>query len=311
MTTSTAQPSSVADRLLEKLACPRCRESLRWVPPGALHCAACGRAFPVEGGIPLLFPEEGPADWTVSQQELYDGIAPHYDGSIPQHVALHYRHKRVQLVRRLSAPRSAVLDVGCGTGTLARGIHGEGYDVYGLDASTGMLAQLVTGPPTAAQAGATDVTDLADTGPLGVAGFCERLPFATGAFDLSITVATLHHVSDPQRIAEVIAEMCRVTRAGGHVVIWDHNPKNPYWPLLMKRVPQDTGEERLVPQEEIVGDLRAAGVSDVTAQRSGLVPDFTPPALLGVVRLLESVVERAPGLNVFCAHNVVVARKPR
>jgi hypothetical protein len=102
-----------------------------------------------------------------------------------------------------------------------------------------------------------------------------------------------------------------VTRAGGHVVIWDHNPKNPYWPLLMKRVPQDTGEERLVPQEEIVGDLRAAGVNDVTAQRSGLVPDFTPAALLGVVRLLEGLVERTPGLNVFCAHNVVVARKPR
>lgn len=309
MTTSAAQPSVVADRLLEKLACPRCQKPLRLEPAGALECTGCGRSFSIEGRIPLLFPDERPADWTVSQKELYDGIAPHYDGSIPAHVALHYRHKRVRLVRQLTASGASVLDVGCGTGTLARAIRDAGYDVYGVDASTGMLAQLLTGQ-TATPAGGDARGPVVD-GPLPVAGFCERLPFGTDAFDLSITVATLHHVSDPGRIAQVIAEMCRVTRAGGYVVIWDHNPKNPYWPLLMKRVPQDTGEERLVPQEEIVDDLRAAGVHDVSARRTGLVPDFTPPALLGVVKLVEAVVERAPGVNVFCAHNVVVARTPR
>jgi SAM-dependent methyltransferase len=243
--------------------------------------------------VPLLFPEERPADWTISQKALYDGIAPHYDTSIPAHVAGHYLKKRVALVRSLAAPGAAVLDVGCGTGTLAAAIRQAGLDVYGVDASTGMLAQL-----GAAGRGAP------------VAGFCERLPFADGAFDLSITVATLHHITDPGRIAETIGEMCRVTRAGGTVVIWDHNPKNPYWPILMKRIPQDTGEERLVPQEEIVADLNAAGVRDVTAHRSGLVPDFTPPRLLGLVQALEAVVERTPGLNLFCAHNVVVGRKP-
>ena len=40
-----------------------------------------------------------------------------------------------------------------------------------------------------------------------------------------------------------------------------------------------------------------------------LVPDFTPPAVLWAVRLLEASVEKIPGLNVFCAHNVVVGRK--
>jgi SAM-dependent methyltransferase len=273
-----------------------------------LECTACWRSFQIEGGIPLLFPEERPADWTVSQKELYDGIAPHYDGSIPAHVATHYRDKRVRLVCQLAAPGACVLDVGCGTGTLARAMRDAGCDVYGVDASTGMLAQLLAGESTAAEGAALAA---GGEGPLPVAGFCERLPFSTGAFDLSITVATLHHVSDPGRIAQVIAEMCRVTRGGGYVVIWDHNPKNPYWPLLMKRVPQDTGEERLVPQEEIVDDLRAAGVHEVSAQCTGLVPDFTPPALLRLVKLVEAVVERTPGVNVFCAHNVVVAHKPR
>jgi SAM-dependent methyltransferase len=237
-------------------------------------------------------PSAPPADWVQTQRALYDGIAPHYDGSIPEHVAAHYRAKRVRLVRELAPAGGAVLDVGCGTGTLAEAMRREGFRVYGLDASTGMLAQL-----GAAQRGQP------------VVGFGERLPFRDGSFDLAITVATLHHITDPRRIAETIAEMCRVTRAGGHVVVWDHNPYNPYWPLLMQRVPQDTGEERLVPQEEVVADLQAAGVPGgaIQAHRSGLVPDFTPPALLALVQTVERVVEVTPGLNIFCAHNVVVA----
>jgi SAM-dependent methyltransferase len=233
-------------------------------------------------------------EWAQSQQRLYDGIAPHYDSSIPLHVAEHYRSKRVALVRSLASPGSTVLDVGCGTGTLAEAVRAAGYRVYGLDASTGMLGQLGSagrGTP--------------------VAGFSERLPFTSGKFDLAITVATLHHITEPDRIAQTLAEMCRVVRPGGSIVVWDHNPKNPYWPILMKRIPQDSGDERLVPQEEIVGDLAAAGVHDVTAMRSGLVPDFTPPPLLGLVRAIEKVVEVTPGLNVFCAHNVVVGHKPQ
>lgn len=308
---TSASPLSQA--LLSKLACPHCRHSLdvaedrgraegREAEPGrtgspALRCTACGRRFPIQDGIPLLFPEERPADWAATQTALYDGIAPHYDGSIPAHVAAHYLAKRVKLVTGLAPPAAAVLDVGCGTGTLTEAIGRAGYDVYGLDASTGMLAQLAAPTPRRAGRGQP------------VAGFGERLPFGDGAFDLAITVATLHHITDPGRIAATIGEMCRVTRAGGHVVVWDHNPKNPYWPLLMRRVPQDTGEERLVPQEEIVADLRAAGVTTIRAHRSGLVPDFTPPPLLGIARLVERVVEVTPGLNLFCAHNVVVSYK--
>ncbi|HEX2185619.1 MAG TPA: methyltransferase domain-containing protein [Chloroflexota bacterium] len=282
---------TISESLLAKLACPRCQGPLQHAEP-VLRCAACDRRFPIEDGVPLLFPEERPADWTATQTALYDGIAPHYDDSIPHHVAAHYRTKRVDLVRDLAPAGAAVLDVGCGTGTLAAAMRQAGYDVFGVDASTGMLAQL-----GAAGRGRP------------VAGFGERLPFASNAFDLAITVATLHHITDPGRIAQTIAEMCRVTRQGGHVVVWDHNPKNPYWPLLMKRIPQDTGEERLVPQEEIVADLQAAGMVQIRAHRSGLVPDFTPPVLLGLARFAERLVERTPGLNLFCAHNVVVARK--
>jgi hypothetical protein len=94
------------------------------------------------------------------------------------------------------------------------------------------------------------------------------------------------------------------------VVLWDHNPANPYWPVLMKRVPQDTGDERLVPLEEILSGVRAAGLRPFRVFRSGFTPDFLPVWLAGPWRLVERTVETVPGLNRFAAHNVVVARKP-
>lgn len=293
--TSAPGAATLPSSVLARLACPRCRQPLAPANDGpveALVCSFCGQRYPVAHGIPLLFPEEPPDEWAASQKALYDGVAPHYDDAIPTHVAEHYRRKRVALVRSLAPPSAAVLDVGCGTGTLCAAIRAAGYDVTGLDASTGMLAQLAQhkrGAP--------------------VAGFSERLPFLEGTFDLAITVATLHHISDPGRIAATIGEMCRVTRPGGAIVVWDHNPNNPYWPYLMKRIPQDTGEERLVPLDEIQADFHSAGVADVSAMRSGLMPDFTPQALVPLVGILEAVVERTPGMNVLCAHNVVVGRK--
>jgi SAM-dependent methyltransferase len=123
-------------------------------------------------------------------------------------------------------------------------------------------------------------------------------------------VATLHHLETPRRVAETVAEMGRVVRPGGFVVLWDHNPANPYWPILMKRVPQDSGDERLVPRAELLADTRAAGLVPYRIFRSGFTPDFLPAALARPWGWLEAVVERAPGLSVLAAHNVVVARRP-
>ena len=103
--------------------------------------------------------------------------------------------------------------------------------------------------------------------------------------------------------------MGRVVKSGGFVVLWDHNPSNPYWPILMKRVPQDSGDERLVPLEEIVADVRAAGLRTHKVLRSGFMPDFMPLALYQPWRLVERAVETIPVLNRLAAHNVVVAQK--
>jgi SAM-dependent methyltransferase len=133
-----------------------------------------------------------------------------------------------------------------------------------------------------------------------------EIPFDDGQFDLSVSVATMHHIADRDSVKRALAEMVRVVRPGGKVIVWDHNPRNPYWPYLMKRVPQDRGDERLVGVDEVVDGLRAGGAELMSVRQLGLVPDFVPARLLGAAAAIERGAERTPGLRRWCAHNVVV-----
>lgn len=223
----------------------------------------------------------------------FDSVAEQYDASLPEHVVEHYLRKRAEFVAGHHPPPARVLDVGCGTGALAERLAARGYEVAGVDPSAQMLEVMRRRAPQveAVHAGG------------------EELPFADGDFDLALTVATLHHVAAPEAVRAVLGEMARVVRSGGHVLIWDHNPRNPYWPYLMRRVPQDRGDERLIALAEIEAGLTSAGARVERAQELGLVPDFTPPRLLGLAERTERLVERVPGLRRLCAHNVVLARK--
>ena len=273
-----------------RLACPDCRGSIEGEPP---RCASCGRVFEIDNGIPLLLPRELTGDTETRQHALYTAVAHEYDDVFPKHVANHYIEKRTRLVKDLLPLGGLVLDVGCGTGQLGAAIASEGYDVFGVDLAASMLGK-------ARQRGLVGT----------YAAVTTALPFADDTFDLALTVATLHHLETPERVAATVSEMGRIVKRGGFVVLWDHNPANPYWPILMKRVPQDSGDERLVPQAELIQDVQAAKLSLHRVFRSGFTPDFLPRALSGVWGVVERGVEITPGLNVLAAHNVVIARKP-
>lgn len=280
----TTSPSRVP------LACPDCRGKITGEPP---TCQSCGREFRVTNGVPELLPRELTSETEQRQHALYTAVAHEYDDVFPKHVAEHYIEKRTSLVKDLLPLGGLVLDVGCGTGQLAAAIAAEGYDVFGVDLSASMVAR-------------ARARGLVGT----YAGVTTALPFGDGAFDLALTVATLHHLETPERVRATVSEMGRVVKPGGFIVLWDHNPANPYWPILMKRVPQDSGDERLVPLDEILDDVRAAGLRPHKVLRSGFTPDFLPAALARPWRWVERLVEVTPGLNILAAHNVVVARKP-
>lgn len=222
----------------------------------------------------------------------FDEIAQLYDESLPAHVVEHYLAKRTAYVAALCPP-GRVLDVGCGTGALAGRLADRGYQVVGVDPSEGMLEVMRARHP----------------GLEAVAASGTSLPFGDDAFDLALTVAALHHVAEPEAVAQTLGEMTRVSRPAGRILVWDHNPRNPYWSSLMRRVPQDIGEERLIGEREIVEGLAAAGARVLSVQQLGLVPEFVPPGALRVAAAVERLVERTPGLHQFAAHNVIVATK--
>lgn len=223
----------------------------------------------------------------------FDRIANDYDDSLPAHVVDHYLEKRTRFVIE-HCPRGSALDVGCGTGALAARLAEAGYDMVGVDPSEGMLR----------------VLEQRTSRVRGVQGSGTSLDFPDSSFDLVYCVAVMHHIAEQEDVRRTLSEMVRVTRPGGRVLIWDHNPRNPYWRFLMARVPQDTGEERLVGVDELLRGLTDAGAEPILVTRSGMVPDFTPRRLLGAMAAAERAAERTPLIRGICAHNVVLSAKP-
>jgi ubiquinone/menaquinone biosynthesis C-methylase UbiE len=223
-----------------------------------------------------------------SQDAHFDEIAVEYDISIPDHVIEHLTTRRVGLAESLM-PGGKVLDVGCGTGRFLSALP-DRYEAFGIDVSAGMLDFARKKGLEVKQASGDD------------------LPFDDGSFDLVVTFAVLHHLIDPNIVRASLREMVRVARPGGAVIVWDHNPLNPYWRFLMAKSPQDQGDERLVPARLILETLRHSSAKDVALRRMTFTPDFTPPRALPAVARMELVLERIPLLKLLAAHNVAIAR---
>ncbi len=104
----------------------------------------------------------------------------------------------------------SVLDVGCGTGTLAGQLAATPWPVtaVGLDYAPSMCAQASR---KAAGAGASDQARF-------VAGDSEHLPFADGSFDVITCSNSFHHYPDQQA---VVKEMRRLLAPGGRLIIID------------------------------------------------------------------------------------------
>ncbi len=165
-------------------------------------------------------------------------------------------------VRRLLGPftgNEAVLDVGCGTGSLAFAIAPHVAEVVGLDLEGEYL--------DAARASAPENVRF-------VEGDAMALPFAYAQFDIAACHRVLHHVRRPEL---AVSELARVTRPGGRVLIVDQlGSIDPLRSLEMDRFERlrDPSHQRLLPEADIRGYLDANDLvlltSEVTRERVDL-----------------------------------------
>lgn len=180
---------------------------------GKIACAACGRAYPVDDGIPRLMhpPRLLPSD---SEFQLkYDRGAEEYDAGLRWLFASFGQDQasfRRGLIDKLDLqPGMRVIETGCGTGQDSVEIAARiapGGELYVQDLSIAML-QLAR-------------HRLRDVGVPArfVMSNASYLPLPTGQFDAAFHFGGINTFGEVRR---AIAEMTRVVRPGGAVVFGD------------------------------------------------------------------------------------------
>ncbi len=182
----------------------------------------------------------------VSTREGYDRWAPGYDGYDNPLIAL-----EEPIVREhIGDPAGLdVLDVGCGTGRHARWMAQRGANVTGVDFSGGMLAVLRDkGTPPNLQLIEHDLR--------------EGLPRPADCADLVTCCLVLEHL---QSLDAMFAEMARVVRPGGRVLISDFHPE-----MLRRGYHARFREEPSGPKYQMQGAAHTVSDHVMAATRAGL-----------------------------------------
>ena len=168
-------------------------------------------------------------------------------------------HKRLLIEQAAITAGQAVLDLGCGTGTLTRMIKSAhpGASVTGLDLDPEALA---IARRKAADAG-LDITF--------ARGSATAPPFEPGSFDRVLTSLMLHHLVREQK-QRALAAAWSLLRPGGelHVLDWGR-PQDPLMKLafLPVRLLDGFAPTRDNVRGKLPALLREAGFSDVAETR--------------------------------------------
>lgn len=235
----------------------------------------------------------------MNNRAYYDEFAAGYEQR--RHHGYHALIDRLEVEVALRYARGAdLLEAGCGTGLILRALRPHVRRAVGIDLSAAMLARAQRRGLQVVQASVTE------------------LPFADASFDVVCSFKVLAHV---QAIEAAIAELSRVTRPGGYLVLEFYNPHSlrglvKRWkpPTAIARGVTDEAVytrydtladiERLLPPGHQLVDLR--GVRILTP--SALLFDLAP--LGRVMSFLEEKAADAPWLRRLGGFLVAVARKP-
>jgi ubiquinone/menaquinone biosynthesis C-methylase UbiE len=150
-----------------------------------------------------------------------------------------------------------VLDVGCGTGSLAvalRRAAGPAGSVHGIDASREMIG---VARGNASKAGVDVDFQM---------GLAEAIPFPDETFDLVVSQLAIHHLPDDLK-PSAFGEMRRVLKADGRCLIVDFEPPQSLPGRLVGRLVVGSGMMR-VNVADYRASLEKAGFTNLETGRT-------------------------------------------
>ena len=168
----------------------------------------------------------------MSGKQLFDDWPERYDRWFSTPAGRAVLRYESELILSLLRPGKGerILDAGSGTGIFTREFLARGAEVVGLDISLAMLRHAEKKPAPAADPGDGGRPRRAVSGETispfrAVAADMTSLPFADGSFVKTVSVAALEFIADEKR---AVAELFRVTRPGGVVVVATLNSLSPW-----------------------------------------------------------------------------------
>jgi ubiquinone/menaquinone biosynthesis C-methylase UbiE len=231
-------------------------------------------------------------------QDYYDRFAPTYEDA--RHDGYHKLIDELELglIKRYGSGRD-IFEAGCGTGLLLREAAAVARSAVGLDLSRGMLGTAHT------------------RGLKVVQGSLTAVPLPDASFDLVYSMKVLAHVPP---IREAVAELARLCRPGGHLLLEFYNP----WSLryLAKRlggpghIAAGTDESHVYTRFDSPAQARSYLPDDVECLGLRGVRVVTPastvfrvPALGRLFAQAERMACDLPGLRSLGGFLILIARK--
>lgn len=197
----------------------------------------------------------------------FDAFSGHYDEDLDRLLSyvgadtLEFARRKADRLAALSLqylgqPRERrILDIGCGTGNVVCFLQDRFLEAVGGDVAHSLLVEARAKAPRA------QFVDLEET----------SWPFSDAEFDVAFCACVWHHVSDAM-IPALCAQLHRVVRPGGLVVVFEHNPYNPITRKIVRECELDRDVERLIPMRQVCQVFRQAGLEIVDKRYTTFFP---------------------------------------
>jgi SAM-dependent methyltransferase len=200
-------------KLLEILACPKCRADLKLTSESELTCGACESSYPVTNGIPRFVDAENYASsfgyqWNLFRKEQIDS---HNGTTLSAD-----RFWNETGWKQGDLDRKWVLDAGCGAGRFLDVLAGTRANVVGVDISSAIDAAK---------------ENLAGRGNVHfVQASIYELPFREGTFDYVYSIGVIQHTPEPDKSLRAVG---RMVKPGGEIAVTIY-PRKPWTKLYSK-----------------------------------------------------------------------------